>query len=61
MRETYLLAAGKEEVVGIDAISDRAANDRKPVKDHRWFIQISEENLFQNIDDNRESNKRTQA
>jgi hypothetical protein len=40
--KTYLLPASKKELVGINAISDSAADNGEPVEDNRRLIRVLE-------------------
>ncbi len=51
---TYLLLLSKEELVRVHAIRDGATNHRKQVKDDGGFIGVLEQELLQNIENNRE-------
>lgn len=48
---TYLLLLGEEELVGVDAVCDGAADDREPVKDKWWLVRVLEEQLLEHVED----------
>ena len=45
----YLLSTAKEELVGINAICNRAANEGYPVKDHWGLIWVFDQQLAQDV------------
>jgi hypothetical protein len=50
----YLLLLGEEELVRVHAIGDCATNHREQVEDDRRLIGVLEQQLLQNVEDNRE-------
>jgi hypothetical protein len=46
----YLLAAGKEEFIWVNAVGDSAANEGHPVEDYRRLCRVLEKKLPQYID-----------
>lgn len=49
---TNLFPALKEERIWVNAIRDRAANNRKPVEDDWRLVRVLEEELFQDVQNN---------
>lgn len=48
----HLLLVVEEELVGIHAIGHGVTDDRKPMKDHRGFVRIFEQELLEYIEHN---------
>lgn len=56
-----LLLVGEEEGIRIHSIGDGAADDGQPVEDDRWLIGVLEQQLLEDIEDNREEDKGGEA
>jgi hypothetical protein len=50
-RYTHLGTRSEEELVRIHAIGDCTSNERNPVKDHRRFLSVVENELLDHIED----------
>lgn len=57
----YLTATFEKELVRVDTVADRVANEWEPVKHDRRFIWIFEQQLSQYIDHDAQDNDRGEA
>lgn len=53
----YLFTAAEEELERVNAIADRAADNRKPMKDHWRLIGVLEEDLERDVHQHGEGHK----
>jgi hypothetical protein len=61
VKATHLLLAGKEELVGVDAVGDGAADDGDPVEDERRLIGVLEQQLVEDVEDDGEQEEGAKA
>ena len=55
---TYLLSTRQKELVWIHAIGNGTAQERKPVKHDRWLMLLVEEELVDDIENDRDQYQR---